>query len=50
MYVERRFSEETAQLIKGTRIWLTNRLEHSALRMEGEDLLDYLLGMLKGEV
>jgi hypothetical protein len=50
MYVERRFSEETAQLIKGTCIWLTNRLEHSALRMEGEDLLDHLLGMLKGEV
>ncbi|HEY2355289.1 MAG TPA: alpha/beta fold hydrolase [Gaiellaceae bacterium] len=32
MYVDRRFSEETAARIKGLRPWLTNEYEHDGLR------------------
>jgi hypothetical protein len=49
MYVERGFSEETARLIKGTRIWVTNEYVHSGLRLSGERILDRLLSMLRGE-
>ncbi|MCB8945266.1 MAG: alpha/beta fold hydrolase [Ardenticatenaceae bacterium] len=50
MYVEREFSEQTADLIKGTRIWVTNEYDHSGLRMNGEVIIDRLLKMLKGEI
>ena len=50
MYVERAFSEQTADLIKGTRCWITNEYDHSGLRMNGDAILDRLLKMLKGEV
>jgi pimeloyl-ACP methyl ester carboxylesterase len=50
MYVERRFSEETAQTIQGLKVWITNEYEHNALRAEGEVVLGRLLGMLQGEV
>jgi pimeloyl-ACP methyl ester carboxylesterase len=50
MYVERRFSEQTSKTIKGTRIWLTNEHDHSALRLDGYKILDRLILMLKGEV
>jgi hypothetical protein len=50
MYVERRFSEETAQTIQGLKVWVTNEYEHNALRVEGEAVLRRLLRMLRGEV
>ena len=49
MYVERVYSEQTAAEIKGLKPWITNQHEHSALRMYGEEVLDHLLGMLRGE-
>ncbi len=49
MYVERVFSEETAQTIRGCRIWVTSEYEHNALRSDGARLLDRLLGMLHGK-
>lgn len=49
MYVERRFSEQTAQAIRGCRVWLTNEHEHNALRAQGEAVLGRLLDMLRGE-
>jgi pimeloyl-ACP methyl ester carboxylesterase len=49
MYVERAFSEETAQAIRGIKVWVTNEFEHNALRAEGERVLSRLLGMLHGE-
>jgi hypothetical protein len=49
MYVERGFSEETAQIIKGLRVWVTNEYEHNGLRAEGEIVLSRLLDMLHGE-
>ena len=50
MYVERRFSEETAQNIQGMKVWVTNEHEHNGLRAEGEIILSRLLGLLHGEI
>ncbi|MBI1879371.1 MAG: alpha/beta fold hydrolase [Chloroflexi bacterium] len=50
MYVERQFSEETAQNIQGIKVWVTNEYEHNGLRAEGEIILGRLLGMLHGEI
>ena len=49
IYVERAFSEETAECIRGLRLWLTNEYEHNALRAHGEAVLSRLLDMLHGE-
>jgi hypothetical protein len=49
MYVERAYSEETAQHIRGIKLWITNQYEHNALRADGEVLLDRLLKMVRGE-
>jgi pimeloyl-ACP methyl ester carboxylesterase len=48
MFVERAFSEEAAQTIRGLKAWVTNEYEHNALRADGEKLLDRLLSMLAG--
>lgn len=50
MYVERQFSEETAQAIRGIKLWVTNQYEHNALRADGEALLNRLLAMVRGVV
>jgi len=50
MYVERAYSEETAQQIQGIKLWITNQYEHNALRADGEALLDRLLRMVRGEI
>ncbi len=49
MYVERTFAEETARLISGIRLWITDEYEHNGLRADGERVLDRLLGLLHGE-
>jgi len=46
MYVERAFSEETAQTIRGLRAWVTNEYEHNGLRADGERVLGKLLSLL----
>ncbi|MGO9582448.1 MAG: alpha/beta fold hydrolase [Acidimicrobiales bacterium] len=48
MYVERSFSEETAELIPGMRTWLTNEFEHNGLRAEGGRILDRLISLARG--
>jgi pimeloyl-ACP methyl ester carboxylesterase len=50
MYVERRLSEQTAKLIPGIKLWVTNEHEHSALRQHGEEVFGRLYDMLHGEV
>jgi pimeloyl-ACP methyl ester carboxylesterase len=50
MYVERRFSEETAALVRGLRPWLTNEYEHDALRRDGAVVLGRLLDLVRGRV
>jgi pimeloyl-ACP methyl ester carboxylesterase len=48
MYVERSFSEETAELIPTLRTWLTNELEHNGLRADGGRVLDRLISLARG--
>jgi pimeloyl-ACP methyl ester carboxylesterase len=48
MYVERAFSEETAALIKGLRLWVTNEHEHDGLRVDGERVLGRLIDLARG--
>jgi pimeloyl-ACP methyl ester carboxylesterase len=43
MYVERRYSEETAALIGNMRLWLTNEYEHDGLGTEGGRVLGHLI-------
>ena len=49
-YVDRVFSEETAQLVPTMRTWVTNELEHNGLRADGERVLDRLIGMARGRL
>lgn len=49
MYVEMDFSEKTASLIPGLKLWLTNEYEHNAIRADGDFVLDRLIAMLRGE-
>jgi pimeloyl-ACP methyl ester carboxylesterase len=50
MYVERAFSEETAEAIRGLRPWLTNEYEHDGLRLDGARVLGRLLDLTRGRV
>jgi pimeloyl-ACP methyl ester carboxylesterase len=47
-YVERRFSEETALLIRGMRPWLTSEYDHNGLRADGGRVLDQLIALARG--
>ncbi len=47
-YVERRFSEETAALIRGARAWLTSEYEHNGLRADGDRILGRLIDLARG--
>ena len=47
-YVDRAFSEETAAIIPSMRVWLTNEYEHNGLRVDGGNVLDRLIGMVRG--
>jgi hypothetical protein len=49
MYVDRRLSENSAALIRGIKLWVTNEHEHSALRIHGQDVFNRLYDMLQGE-
>ncbi len=50
MYVERRFSEETAAAIRGLRAWVTNEYEHNGLRADGERILGRLIDLARRRV
>lgn len=49
-YVDRVFSEETARLIPTMRTWVTNELEHNGLGVDGERVLDRLIGLACGRL
>jgi pimeloyl-ACP methyl ester carboxylesterase len=49
-FVDRRFSEETADLIPGMRRWLTDEYHHNGLRTDGGRVLDRLIGLARGAV
>jgi pimeloyl-ACP methyl ester carboxylesterase len=48
MYVERAYSEETADAIRGMKVWVTNEYEHNALRADGGRVLDRLIKLARG--
>jgi pimeloyl-ACP methyl ester carboxylesterase len=48
LYVERRFSEETAALVGGMRGWVTSEYDHNGLRADGERILSRLLDLARG--
>ncbi len=47
-FVDRRFSEETADLLPGMRRWVTDEYLHNGLRVDGDRVLDRLIGLARG--
>lgn len=50
IYVERRFSEETAATVRGLRPWVTSEYEHNGLRVDGGRILDRLIDLVRDRV
>jgi pimeloyl-ACP methyl ester carboxylesterase len=48
LYVERRFSEETAAAIRGLRPWVTSEYEHNGVRADGARVLGRLIDLARG--
>jgi pimeloyl-ACP methyl ester carboxylesterase len=48
VYVERRYAEETASLVRGLKPWITNEYAHNGLRADGERVLGRLIDLVKG--
>ncbi|XP_077251385.1 alpha/beta-Hydrolases superfamily protein [Tasmannia lanceolata] len=48
MFVNFKLAMDTASEIGGIRLWITNEFMHSGLRDGGSQVLDQLMGMLKG--
>ena len=48
MYVERAFAEETAEQIRGLRLWITSEYEHNGLRVDGDRVLGRLIDITRG--
>lgn len=47
-YVHRPFSEETARLVPTMKAWITNEFEHNGIHVDGERILDRLIGLARG--
>jgi pimeloyl-ACP methyl ester carboxylesterase len=50
MYVDREFSMQTAQAIRGLQAWVTSEYEHDGLRVSDGAVLDRLIGMVRGNI
>jgi pimeloyl-ACP methyl ester carboxylesterase len=50
MYVDATYSLQTADTIRGLRLWATNEYEHDGLRASSGRVLDRLLRMLHGQI
>ena len=50
MYVDREFSMQTAQAIRGLQAWVTSEYEHDGLRVSNGAVLDRLIGMARGNI
>lgn len=48
LYVERRFSEETAAAVRGLHPWITSEYEHNGLRADGGRVLGHLIDLVRG--
>ncbi len=49
-FVDRAFSEQTADLLPGMRRWLTDEHLHNGLRTSGAHVLDRLIGLARGTI
>jgi pimeloyl-ACP methyl ester carboxylesterase len=49
MYVDRELALRAADGIANLRLWITNEHEHNALRAKGDQVLDRLIGMVRGD-
>jgi pimeloyl-ACP methyl ester carboxylesterase len=47
LFVPLAFSQETADAVRGTRLWITNEFEHDGIRARGERIFERLLGMVR---
>ncbi|MDN6795232.1 MAG: alpha/beta hydrolase [Propionibacterium sp.] len=45
MFVPRELSLDTADLVRGTRVWVTNEHQHDGVRASGGEVLDHLLAL-----
>jgi pimeloyl-ACP methyl ester carboxylesterase len=50
MYVDREFSMQTAQAIRGLRTWVTSEYEHDGLRVSNGVVLNRLIEMCRGNI
>src|SRR5258705_5665555 len=50
MYVPQQFSVDTAARIGGLKRWVTSEYEHDGLRVSSGDVLDRLIGMVRGTI
>jgi hypothetical protein len=50
MYVDREFSMQTAQAIRGLRTWVTSEYEHDGLRVSDGAVLNRLIEMCRGNI
>lgn len=49
MFVEMRYSLETAARVGNLKYWLSSEYEHNGIRMDGEHILDRLIAINRGE-
>jgi pimeloyl-ACP methyl ester carboxylesterase len=49
MYVDADLSLATAREVRGVRTWVTNEHQHDGLRRDGEQILDHLIALARGE-
>ena len=49
-FVDRAFSEVTADLLPGMRRWVTDEYHHNGLRTDGGRILDRLIGLARGSL
>jgi pimeloyl-ACP methyl ester carboxylesterase len=50
MYVPQQFSVQTAAQIRGLRSWITSEYEHDGLSASRDQVLDRLIGMVRGTI
>ena len=48
MYVERKWSVQTAEMINGLRIWTTNEYDHNGLGVDGSKIFEHLSDLVIG--
>ncbi|WP_076408937.1 alpha/beta fold hydrolase [Shewanella sp. UCD-KL12] len=50
MFVEMNYSLETTKQVGSLKYWLTSEYEHNGIRMDGEHILDKLIGLNRGVI